>query len=141
MHRQAQLYLAVHPADKTFSDVLLAQIIQTDYRCITHEDVPTILNTVTDLYGTMSESDVIILIDSDNFREQQPNRELQFAQQLDKPLIVISLDKPIHEQRSTWRVRLFDFTASKHRDWQKAVDAITELTEHVLHPPNEHFLF
>lgn len=127
MTQEATIYIAVTATDLSITDVILAHLKQHNYRCIDCMDVPSLLDMKTDLYGTMSEADVIILIDSFAFRQKQPNYELQFAQDLSKPLIVLSLDQKIDESQSTWHTRLFDFTNPRHRNWQEVFDTIIEL--------------
>ena len=141
MAKQPTIYLAVAAEDRTIADVLLAHLQRTNFKIIDKRDVPNILDPVTDLYGTMSDCDVIILIDSQAFRQHKNNHELTFAQQLEKPLIVLSLRKKVDESKSTWRIRLFDFTNPTHQAWQHAIETIIDLTEDVTAPPDNNFLF
>ena len=141
MAKQAVLYIAVAAADMAIADVILAQLKHKGYKCIDCMDVPDLLDRATDMYGTMSECDVIVLIDSLDFRQQSPNYELQFAQELNKPLIVISLHQKVDESKSTWRVRLFDFMNPRLRDWQHVIKQIIEVTEDATQEPDFGFLF
>lgn len=131
MYKQATIYMAVAPEDQPIADILQAYLQSTGFRFIGCDDVQHIMNPVTDLYGTMNECDTIVLIDSQIFRAQAENYELKFAQQLSKPLVVISLHQALDENKSNHRVRLFDFTRPQHRDWMRVVDAIIQLTQAV----------
>ncbi|MEL6528183.1 MAG: hypothetical protein AAFQ07_20980, partial [Chloroflexota bacterium] len=75
-----------------------------------------------------------------DFRQQQPNYELQFAQTLEKPLVVISLHQKVDESRSTWRVRLFDFTNPRHRTWRQVIETINNLANTLHQPADDPFL-
>ncbi|MEM9954134.1 MAG: TIR domain-containing protein [Chloroflexota bacterium] len=129
MGERPVIYLAVATADLAVADVILAHLKHYGYRCIDIMDVPNLLNIKSDLLGTMTESDVIIVVDSQHFRQQRPNYELQFAQQLEKPLIVISLHRPVDETQSSGQLHLFDFRDPHHRDWQRLIDTIVTVTE------------
>ena len=141
MTRQASIYVAVAAADLSIADVVLAHLQHYNYHCVDCMDVPHLLDSATDLYGTMSECDVIVLVDSFAFRQKKPNYELQFAQELAKPLIVISLNQKIDESQSTWHVRLFDFTNPRHRDWKQVLNTIVILAKEATHNPDDDFLF
>lgn len=141
MAKQAIIYFAVVDEDQTIADIILVHLRNTGYKCIDRSHVPTVMNPATDIEGTMSDADVIVLIDSYAFRQQKPDYELQFAQQLNKPLIVISLQQKVDESKSTWRVRLFDFTNARHRNWQAVIDTIIEVTQEATRDPYADFLF
>jgi hypothetical protein len=141
MAKRPVIYMAVDAADMAIADVILAHLQHTGYNCIDCMDVPDLLDPTTDLHGTMSDCDVIVLIDSYAFRQQVPNYELQYAQQLYKPLIVISLNQKVDESKSTWHVRLFDFTNPHRRDWHRLIDTIIAVTTDATTEPDFGFLF
>lgn len=141
MTSPAKIYFAVHVDDLPIADVILAHMRHLGYICLDCTDVQHMMNFAKDMQATISECDTLVLIDSHAFRRQKPNYELQYAQQLEKPLIVMSLDKKVNEALSNRRVRLFDFSNPQHRNWQGVVDAIVELTETVRHEDNFGILF
>lgn len=135
MDKQVTIYMAVDPQDQPVADILEAYLKSSQYRFINSEDIQQMMDTATDLYNTMNECDLLLLIDSHAFRAQPENLELMFAQQLTKPLIVISLHQTVDENKSTYRVRLFDFTHPHHRDWMCVVKTIKDMTQTVTAEP------
>lgn len=128
MHKQARIYMAVDPQDQPIADVLQAYLESSKFRFINCEDVQLMMDMATDLYNTMNDCDLLVVIDSKAFRAQAKNLELRFAQQLSKPLIVISLHQPVDESKSNNRVHLFDFTHPHHRDWLRVIEAVNQMT-------------
>lgn len=141
MSNGATIYVAVCAEDRPIADVLLAHIKQYGFRCVNASHVPDLLNRATDTHGTMSDADMIVLIDSHAFRQRDPNYELQYAQSLRKPLVVVSLHQKVDESRSTWRVRLFDFTNPRHRIWRRIIETIVSIAEDLQAPNKDGFLF
>lgn len=127
MHKQAKIYVAVDPQDQPIADILEAYLKSPEFRFVNYEDVESMMTPAIDLYNTMNDCDVLLLIDSQAFRAQPENLELAFAQELSKPLIVISLHQAVNERKSTHRVRLFDFTQPHHRNWSCVVKTIAEM--------------
>jgi hypothetical protein len=64
------------------------------------------------------------VIDSLLFREVPNNWELHFAQVLQKPLVVVSLDAPLDESRSSPLVQLVNFVTPQDRDWHRLLEVI-----------------
>lgn len=135
MHKQATIYVAVAVQDQAIADILQAYLKPSNYRFLNCDDVQQMLNPATDLYNTMNDCDTIVLIDSNAFRAQPENYELMFAQQLSKPLVVVSLHQAVDEDKSTYRVRLFDFTRPHHRDWLRVIETINQLTHAITVEP------
>ncbi|MEL6309269.1 MAG: hypothetical protein AAFV98_13300 [Chloroflexota bacterium] len=140
MCHKSTIYLAVSQADQALADVLLAHIKHRNLICKTSADMQESLANALDMHKAMNEADMLVLIDSHDFRQQQPNHELQFAQTLEKPLVVISLHQKVDESRSTWRVRLFDFTNPRHRTWRQVIETINNLANTLHQPADDPFL-
>jgi len=135
MRKPVTIYMAVDPQDQPIADILEAYLKSSQFHFINSEDVQEMMDTATDLYNTMNDCDLLLLIDSRNFRAQGENLELLFAQQLTKPLIVVSLHQPVSESKSNHRVRLFDFTQAHHRDWMRVIETIHEMTQSITSEP------
>src|SRR5688572_2535183 len=131
MAKQPLVYLALDSQDKAVADILRVHLEHAGFKCLDRRHVKQLMNEESDVQGTMEDCDTLIVIDSAAFRSHIPNYELKFAQELEKPLIVISLHQALDERKSTRRVRLFDFTQPHHRDWERLINTIVELTRDV----------
>jgi hypothetical protein len=141
MAKQALVYLAMDSHDKAIADILTVHLEHAGFKCIDRRHVRQLMNEESDIQGTMEDCDTLIVIDSLAFRSHNPNYELKYAQELNKPLIVISLHQALDESKSTQRVRLFDFTQPQHGKWELVIKTIVELTREVTTEHKQGFLF
>jgi hypothetical protein len=141
MAKQPLVYLAMDSQDKAVADILRVHLEHAGFKCLDRRHVKELMNEESDIQGTMEDCDTLIVIDSKAFRSHSPNYELKFAQELEKPLVVISLHQQVDESKSTRRVRLFDFTKHHHRDWERLIKTIVELTREVTTESTINFLF
>jgi hypothetical protein len=123
MKHKPHIYIAADPEDQAIAAVLKAYLDDRGFCCIRREAG----REQRDLYGVMQNSDVIVVVDSEAFRLQADNWELQFAQSVTRPLVVVSLHQQVDERRSTARVRLFDFSHPMKRHWRRVLDTIAAL--------------
>lgn len=141
MAKQPLIYLAMDSQDKAIADILTVHLVHAGFKCIDRRHVKQLMNEESDIEGTMDDCDTLIVIDSEAFRSHNPNYELKFAQELEKPLIVISLHQALDESKSNRRIKLFDFTRPQHRDWERLIKMIVELTREVTAEHKQGFLF
>ncbi len=125
MATESTIYIAVDPADEGIADVLQAYLQAYDLP-IVRSPQRSSNNTI---YGLMCEAAVIVVVDSDAFRDCAYNWELHYAQDLHKPLVVVSLSQAVDETRSTAQVRLLDFTAPARRKWRTLIEIIVQLAK------------
>lgn len=121
------IYIAASSADDAVADVLQVYLEHGGLTCVRRDDVHVLLNVVDDLRLTMKNCSAIVVIDSLSFRDVINNWELHFAQILQKPLVVVSLDSPLDETKSTEQVKLVNFTTPQARDWQRLVTIVLNL--------------
>ena len=121
------IYIAVSPADSAIADVLQVYLEHAGIHCVRRDDVQVLLDFVRDLQMTMKNCTAIVVIDSLSFREETHNWELYYAQRLENPLVVVSLESPLDEANSTERVKLIDFTTPQARDWHRLLESIVTL--------------
>lgn len=126
MRDKPSVYIAFAPRHKTLADVLQAYLQDLGLICVRRADgnagwedeAKTVLTT-------MDGCDALILLDCAAFRAQQPNWEFQHAQILRKPLVIVSLDRPIDEFRSNAWLKLVDF--SERHNWQHLLRSVQAL--------------
>ena len=123
----ASIYLAASSADDTVADVLQVYLEHAGIACVRRADVQVLMDYAEDLRMTMKDCTAIIVLDSFSFRDVPDNWELHFAQVLQKPLIVVSLDTPLNEGHSTDIVKLVSFTTPQERDWHRLLNIILNL--------------
>jgi hypothetical protein len=141
MAKQPLVYLALDSQDKAVADILRVHLEHAGFKCLDRRHVKPLMNEESDIEGTMDDCDTLIVIDSSAFRSHDPNYELKFAQEMDKPLIVISLNYAVDESKSTRRVKLFDFTKPQHRAWEVLIKTIIDLTREATSESHQGFLF
>jgi hypothetical protein len=123
----ASIYLAASSADDTVADVLQVYLEHAGIACVRRADVQVLMDYAEDLRMTMKDCTAIIVLDSFSFRDVPDNWELHFAQVLQKPLVVVSLDTPLNEGHSTDIVKLINFTTPQERDWHRLLNIIQQL--------------
>lgn len=141
MAKQPLIYLAMDSQDKAIADILRAHLVDAGFKCLDRRHVKQLMNEESDIQGTMDDCDTIVVLDSLAFRSQNPNHELKFAQELDKPLVVISLHQALDESKSNRRIKLFDFTRHQHRDWERLIRSIVDVTREAATEPHLGFFF
>lgn len=141
MTKQPLVYLAMDSHDGAIADILRAHLVDAGFKCLDRRHVKQLMNEESDIEGTMDDCDTIIVLDSLAFRSHNPNYELKFAQELDKPLVVISLHQVVDERKSNRRVKLFDFTRHQHRDWERLIKSIVEISREAKNEQNMGFFF
>lgn len=141
MAKQPLVYLALDSEDKAVADILRVHLEHAGFKCLDRRHVKPLMSEESDIEGTMDDCDTLIVIDSHAFRSHDPNYELKFAQEMDKPLIVISLHQAVDERKSTHRVRLFDFTRPQHRAWERLIKTIVDITREASTESHQGFLF
>ena len=141
MAKQPLVYLAMDSQNKAIADILRTHLVHAGFKCLDRRHVKPLMSEESDIQGTMEDCDTLVVLDSWAFRSHNPNYELKFAQELDKPLIVISLHQALDESKSNKRVKLFDFTHPQHQDWERLIKSIVEVTREVTTEPNIGFFF
>ena len=123
----SSIYIAASAADDAVADVLQVYLEHAGLKCVRRDDVQVLMDVVDDLRMTMKNCNAIVVIDSFSFRQVPNNWELHFAQILQKPLVVVSLDAPLDEGKSTQRVQLVNFVTPQDRDWHRLLEVILGL--------------
>jgi hypothetical protein len=123
----SSIYIAVSAADDAVADVLQVYLEHAGLKCMRRDDVQVLMNAVDDLRMTMKNCTAIVVIDSLSFRQVPNNWELHFAQILQRPLVVVSLDTPLDESKSNQLVQLVNFVTPQDRDWHRLLEVILGL--------------
>ena len=123
----SSIYIAASAADDAVADVLQVYLEHAGLKCVRRDDVQVLMNAVDDLRMTMNNCTAIVVIDSLLFRQVPNNWELHFAQVLQKPLVVVSLDAPLDESKSSNLVQLVNFVTPQDRDWHRLLEVILGL--------------
>jgi hypothetical protein len=123
----SSIYIAASAVDNAVADVLQVYLEHAGLKCVRRHDVQVLMDYADDLRMTMKGCTAIVVIDSLSFRIVPNNWELHFAQILQKPLVVVSLDTPLDENRSSQLVQLVNFVTPQDRDWHRLLEVILGL--------------